>query len=264
MPLSRDELVRACDRAAVAELVYTDDHGGVRVTAVTPLVFENAPAVALAYGDRALVRDLAACGEVALALSDSRLAYRGWQPLGMSGPVRVDEDPKGKQFQAQLLDQELRKHPPSRALLDTPVLRREHWWYVPRWIVRFTPARARALGRRTGPDDGVLAFAAGGSVDVDTVAVQDWAADAVVLGSLADHDIERVRGPAAVFTHDFSIPDLERRVEYAVQGELRGGRLHAATRSGTRALPGPLTLRARLRCLRELERACRRELRRTS
>jgi len=262
VPLSHEELVHACDRAAVAELAYTGHDGGVRVTAVTPLVFDGTPALALPYSERALVRALGASGDVALALSDSRLAYRGWQPLGMSGPVRVEEDAEGNRFQAHLLDQELRKHPPSRALLDTPVLRREHWWYVPRWIVRLTPARVRPLGRRTGPDEGVLAFAAGGSVDVDTVAVEDWAADPVAVRSLAGHDVERVRAPAAVFTADFSVPDLERRVEYAVQGELRDGYLRPATRSGMRTLPRPLTLRGRLRRLRELERACRRELRR--
>lgn len=259
--MSDDVLARACDRAAVAEVAYTDGHGHLRVTAVTPLVLEGAPVLALPYGRRALARDMGRSGGVALALSDSRLAYRGWEPLVASGPARVEEDSEGERFLAGLLDQELRKHPPSRALLDTPVLRREHWWYLPRWIVRLAPTHVRALARRDGPGDAVLAFMAGGSVDVDTVAVEDWAADPVAVRSLAGHDVSGVRAPAVAFTHDFSIPDLERWVEHAVAGDLHHGRLHVSARTGTRALPKPLSLRGRLARLRDLERACRRELR---
>lgn len=260
MSVTDDDLVRACDCAAVAEVAYTDGDGHVRVTAVTPLVLAGAPALALHYGRSALARDLARSGDVALAVSDSRMAYRGWQPVGASGAVRVEEDREGTRFQDHLLDQELRKHPPSRALLDTPVLRREHWWYLPRWVIRLVPTRIRTLGRRAGPQDGVLAFGAGGSVDVDTVAVEDWTSDRVAVRSLAGHDVGRVRAPGAVFTHDFSVPDLERWVEHTVAGELHDGQLDVTVRTGTPVLPKPLSLRGRLGRLRALERTCRRGL----
>lgn len=255
------ELVAAWGLAAVAEVAYIDGQGAPRVTAVTPLVLDGAPTVALPYARRELAVALAAAAEVAVAVSDSRLAGRGWRPWAACGTARVDEDPDGACFSEVLLAQELRKHPPSRALLDTPVLRREYWWYVPRCIVRFSPQQIRAVGRRGNADDGVLAYAAGPSLEVDTVAVAGWDDDPVGVTSLRGDARRSMHAPATLFTHDFTVPDLDRWVQQSLTGQLRGGLLHVDSRAGSRTLAKPLSLRRRLRRLRELERACRRGLR---
>lgn len=248
------------DLAAVAEVVYLDPAGAPHVAAVTPLLLDGRPALALPGARSALARALARSPSVALVLSDSRLAYRGWEPMAAGGVAHVEADPEGVTFGSHLLDQELRKHPPSRDLLDTPVLRREHWWYLPRWIVRVACDHVRPVGRRPGPGHGVLAYAAHGRIEVDTVAVPDWEANRISLRSLTGRSGTQVRTPAVLFTHDFTVPDLDRWVEQSAAGELRRMRLHVHERTGTRALPRPLTLLARWRRLRDLERACRREL----
>ncbi|HVL99453.1 MAG TPA: hypothetical protein VM324_09210 [Egibacteraceae bacterium] len=260
--MDADDLTRAWDRAAVAELAYVDGHGRPRATAVTPLVLDGGPAVALPYARSNLARALAASGTVVLSVSDSRMATKGWAPCAAGGTAEVVEDLEGRCFLGGPLAQELRKHPPSRELLDTPVLRREHWWYVPRWIVRVAPQRAWPVGRRSSPAEGVLVTVSGPrQLAVDTVRVEDWDADRVVVTSLAAHDLRGLRGSAVLFTHDFAVPDLDRWVEASATGELRAGVLHVTQRDGRTALPKPLTLVGRLRRLRDLERACRRGLR---
>lgn len=260
--MTERDLVDACALAAVGEVAYRRTDGTVGVEPVVPLVLDGAPALALPFARTGLARQLAAAREAALSLTDSRLAYKGWVPLGATGAVAVDEDPEGVRFQESgMMGQELRKHPPSRLLIDTPVLRREYWWYLPRWVVRWMAVdRVRSVGRRRGPDDAVLAYAAAGSVDVDTVAVDDWEADEVRVSSLAGRRLDEVAAPAALHRHDFSVPDLDRWVSLTVGGRFARGRLRVETRDGDAAVPPPRRLLGRLRALRELERACRREI----
>lgn len=260
--MTERDLADACDLAAVAEVAYRRTDGSVAVEPVVPLVLGGAPALALPFARTALARRLADAREAALALSDSRLAYRGWVPLGATGNVEVEEDPEGVRFhESGMMGQELRKHPPSRLLIDTPVLRREHWWYMPRWVVRWASVdRVRPVGRRRGRDEAVLAYAAAGSVDVDTVAVDDWEAGEIAVTSLAGRRLDELSAPAALHRHDFSLPDLDRWVSLTVGGRLGRGRLRVDVREGDATVPPPRRLLARMRALRDLERACRREI----
>lgn len=252
----------SCQLAAVGEVGYRRPDGTVGAEPVVPLVLDGVPALALTFARAPLARQLAESGEAALTLSDSRLAYRGWVPLGATGRVHVDVDPEGVGFQTSgLMGQELVKHPPSRLLIDTPVLRREHWWFLPRWIIRWVDVdRVLPVGRRSGPDEAVLAYAGGGSIDVDTVAVDDWDAADIRVTSLAGRRLDELTAPATLLVHDFSVPDLDRWSSLTVGGRLAGGRLRVKTRVGDARVSPPRRLLDRLRTLRDLERACRREL----
>lgn len=258
---SRARLSASFASAAVAEVAYHERGAAIAMDVVLPLVWGGAPALALPYARRSLARALAAC-EVVVVLSDPRLARKGWEPLAASVAFQVTADPEGTVFMDEgLLGQELVKHPPSRALADTPILRREHWWYLPRLLLRAThvgdlrPVGERAVG------DGVLACTREGVLVADSVSVESWDAEPVrvePLSGAALADGEPV--PAALLGHEFSVPDREQSAQRLLAGTLRGAELRRELDRGDLELGRPPGLWTRLRRLRALERACRAEL----
>lgn len=264
------DLVGASRSAGVAELCWSDPQGNPRATAIVPLEHEGRPALALHWSQWPVVRELAACPAVAWVLSDRRLAQRDWQPGVGLGRMRLVVDDDGVVFTESMLDQELRKHPPSRAFADNPVLRREHWWFLPRLILVLEPTEVHGVGERADADhQGVLAVgSAGGGLSVDTVAVDPAAVNAAVEApvtctSLGRRSAQRP-GAAVLLRHDFSVPDLECWGREITSGHWDGTGLHAVQRPV--AVPAPTLppapgLRERLRRHRELERECRRALR---
>lgn len=263
---SVEELVRANRRAGVAEVCWSDAAGLPRATAVVPLEHEGRPALALHWSQWPSARELAACPAVAWVLSDRRLAQRDWAPGAGTGRMRLVIDHDGSVFGGSMLDQELRKHPPSRAFADSPVLRREHWWFLPRLVLVLEPVEVHPVAERTDPvTHGVLAVARdGGGIAVDTVSVAE---DAVPAGSERMVCTSLVGRPAAasgravVLQHDFSVPDLERWGRRPVTGHWDGTGLAADGLVEGPLLPAVPGLRERVRRHRDLERQCRRALR---
>lgn len=245
--------------AAIGELAWLDPTGRPDAHPVTPLLLGDDPAVAYPYADLALARRVAAAPAVALVLSDDRMAGRGWRPAAVTGRPRLVEDRDGALFTDQLLDQELRKYPPARALIDSLLLRREHWWYVPRLVVVLADAAATPVGVRTGGAGELLAVAAEGQLSVDTVRRALEGSGRVRVTSLAGR--EPARGPAVLLGHDFSVPDLERWTPWTTRGwSAADGLFTVEQRPDRTGLAPPLGLWQRLRRQRELERACRRAL----
>ncbi|RFU21654.1 pyridoxamine 5'-phosphate oxidase family protein [Geodermatophilus marinus] len=240
----------------MAELLWRTPGGPPGATGVVPLVLDDRPVVALPWAQAATARSAASAGEVALVLSDPRLTGSAWRPLVLSGRPALVEDGDGSLFTERLLDQELRKHPPSRALADSPMLRREHWWYLPRLVLVLDPVRVGGTRRREGPTDAVLAVDDGG-LHVGTVRVADWEADPVPLRDAPTG----VRGPAVLVGQEVSVPDVERWTVHTTTGRYADGRLADARRSGPRELEPVPGLLARVRRQWSLERACVRELR---
>lgn len=197
-------------------------------------------------------------------LSDRRLAQRGWEPLIGFGRMELVEDRDGSVFGERLLEQELRKHAPSRAYADSPLLRRENWWYVPRLVLVLAAREVVAAGERQDPDEAVLAVAPGsaagghGGLVVDTVAVADWDGSPRAV-SLVGRPLPP--GDAVLFCHDFSVPDLERWTRHATAGRWDGERLDVATRPDRRTFAPAPGLLERLRRHRAMERGCRAALR---
>lgn len=265
--------------AARAELGWRDADGVLRATAIVPLVIDGAVSAALPFAEAPLARHLATATSAVVVCSDSRMARRGWTPFAVPVRITVTPDRTGDWTWSGALDQEVRKYPPSQLLIDTAIQRREHWWYVPRWIVRLDPVgRPAPVARRGGPDDGLLflvrpgrhttgptepvsAGPADDALGVVPVAVDGWDEADVALTPLdADRPLPRPSGRRALlFTHDFAIPDQERASALAVTGTLDGRRLHVEARVGERTLDPP-RLVARLLAHARFGRACRREL----
>ncbi|WP_347060113.1 hypothetical protein ABC795_06510 [Blastococcus sp. HT6-30] len=249
-------LPAAIHSAGVAELLWRTPGEAPGAIGVVPLVLGGRPAVALPWGHVGTARAAASGGAAALVLSDPRLTGSRWAPLVATGPLTLVEDGAGDLFTDELLDQELRKHPPARALADSPMLRREHWWYLPRLVLVLEPVDVVAGGRREGPGDVVLGVD-DGTLHVRTVRVADWGtAPLEVRGGPAG-----VRGPAVLVGQELSVPDVERWTVHTTAGRYADDRLTVTQPAVTRELepvPGLLT---RIRRQRALERSCVRALR---
>jgi hypothetical protein len=249
----------AIQATAVGELAWLDPTGWPDAHPVTPLLLGDEPAVAYPYADLALARRVAAAPAVALVLSDDRMTGQGWRPAAVTGRPRLVEDRDGALFTDRLLEQELRKYPPARTLIDSVLLRREHWWYVPRLVVVLADATATPVGVRTGGAGGLLAVATEGELYVDTVSCAEEGPGRLRVTSLAGR--EPAHGPAVLLGHDFSVPDLERWTPWTTRGwSDAGGWFTVEERPDRTGLAPPLGLWQRLRRQRELERACRRVL----
>lgn len=241
----------AVHAAGVAELLWPLPGGPPGAAGVVPLLLDDRPAVALPWAHEATARAVGAAGEVVLALSDPRVTGSAWWPLAIRGRPRLIEDRDGTLFGDRLLDQELRKHPPSRALADSVMLRREHWWYLPRLVVVLEPGRIEPLAPRESATDVVLGVDDGG-LQVATVRVEDWGADPLVLRGAPD----TAQGPAVLVGQEISVPDVERWTVHTTTGHHAGGRLSGVRSSGPRSLEPVPGLLARIRRQRALERAC--------
>jgi hypothetical protein len=241
----------AVSAAGVAELLWRTPDGPPAAQGVVPLLFGGRPAVALPWALEETARSVAAAETAALVLSDSRVTGSAWAPLAAVGRPTLLEDGDGSVFTESLLDQELRKHPPSRVLADSHMLRREHWWYLPRLILVLDVDRLTPVGRREGPLDAVLAVDDGG-LSVATVRVADWAAPTLELRG----PVPGAEGPAVLIGQELSVPDLERWTVHTTTGHYADGRLSGVRPAGSRDLEPVPGLFARMRRQRALERGC--------
>jgi hypothetical protein len=255
----------------VAELAWLS---GKRPDAcpVTPLWLGEQPAVALPYAYEHFARAVALSDAAGVVLSDQRMSGSNWQPLVLTGRPRLIEDKTGDLFAEHLLTQELRKYPPARALIDSPLLQKENWWYVPRLVIVVEAASATTVGARPNGTGQVVAIspvadhtsgaAPHRKLVIDTVRVDDQPTHedlgGVRLSSLTGRTLPD--GTAALLGHDFSVPDLERWTPWVSRGQLRDGILQVEERPAHSTLEPPLRLRDRLRRHRALEKACRRAL----
>ena len=242
--------------AAVAELLWRTPDGVPAAVGVVPLVLGGRPVVALPWAHVDTARAAAASDTAALVLSDPRMTGSRWVPLVATGRLTLVEDGDGDFFAEELLTQELRKHPPSRALADSHMLRREHWWYLPRLVLALDAEEVAPVGRRDGPADVVLGVDDGG-LRVATVRVAEWDADPLELaGGPAG-----ASGPAVLVGQEISVPDIERWTVHTTTGRYSDGRLTEVQPAATRELEPVPGLFARMRRQRSLERTCIQALR---
>ncbi|SFP99576.1 hypothetical protein SAMN05421810_104141 [Amycolatopsis arida] len=254
-----NELVRLWRRAVTAELCWLRPSGEPAAVAVTPLTLDGAPCVALPYARAAEIADLGAAGEAVFAVTDSRSLPPRRAGAAAAGRIDVTDDTTGEVFAGELLDQELRKYPPSRVLADSPLLRRENWWWLPRIVVRLAHAHTVTdLPARTNPrTQALVVHGHGGAPAVRTASVRDGG-QRVGLRPLAAGDLP-AGGPALVFGYDYSMPDLERWECWSRYGTLDGAELTVTRRHGDPdAELGPLPLLRRIQRRRDLGRGCRR------
>lgn len=232
------------------------------VEGVIPLLIDDAPAFTLTYDRLETARLIGRSPEITLALHDPRLARVGWSPLAAPVRATVEPDPEGDIFLEEMLEQELRKHPPSREIANTFLLQRENWWYLPRLIVRLEPVETpRPLARREDSSHGLLAWSEslGGLPSVQTVAVRDTTSERLPVSALGPESLPD-DAPATLRLHDLEIPEMESSATFNASGRLRGGQLAVETCDGSAELGPRPGIISRWRWLRSLERGCKRGL----
>ena len=237
--------------AGVAELLWRSPGGAPAAIGVVPLLLGGKPTLALPWAHVDTARAAAASDTAVFVLSDPRLTGSRWEPLVATGRLTLVEDGNGDLFTEELLDQELRKHPPTRALADSHMLRREHWWYLPRLVLVLDPVDVVPGARRDTPADAVLGVDDGG-LHVRTVRVPDWGVDPLqVHGGPPE-----AAGPAVLIGQEISVPDVERWTVHTTSGHYADGGLSGVQRPATRELEPVPGLFARMGRQRGLERSC--------
>lgn len=251
-------MIAAWRRCLVGEVCWTTDQERPAALAAVPLVHEGLPCVALPYALAERAVGLRTATSAAFAITDARTSA---QPAAAIGPIELVDDVTGDWFADELLPQELLKYPPSRAYADSPLLRREHWWWLPRIVVRLLRVdQVVELGTRHDPaSDALLVRDDGSGLRLDVVAPANPASWEVPRLALRSRTGE-LRGDGArvlAFGHAYT-DDLERWETWSVHGTLRGDELLVTDRDSTplQDLP-PLRLGQRIRRHRALERACR-------
>lgn len=246
-----DTFLGAVRASSLAELSWTGP-GGPRVRGVVALVRDRRPAVAFTYADEAVARSVAAAGDTALALTEPRNTGAGFRSLLATGRPRLVEDPDGDVYATELMLQELHRYPPSRVYVDSPLLQRENWWYLPRLVVELDLEEVRPLAVRAGPEDHLLVVDGSGGLDVRTARLVERRGERLSL----DVEVPPEPGPAALFCQDASFPDLERWAQWSYRGTWDGSELLVQHAPGAVGLPPPPGLLQRWRSHRDLERRC--------
>lgn len=251
-------LATSVEAAAIAELVTRDSADAPVIEPVVPLLLDGQPALALTYDRCETAHRLERAPALTLALAEPKLARTGWSPLVVGVRATVDPGPDGELFVEHLLEQELRKHPPSVPLAGSFLLQRENWWYLPRLIVRLEPTgQPQPISRREDRSHGLLAWNPPDAdhPEVRTVSVANVSADRIPLGLAQDAPPEGL--PATLRLQDFEAPEMERRAALTLRGRVRSGRLEVEQRTGSIGLGKRPGIIARWRSARELERGCK-------
>lgn len=245
------------NRAVTGELSWVGPEESPDVLPVVPLRLDGTACVALPYRHLDLVPELREASEVAFSVTDPGSLPTGQEGYVAVGRVTVIEDIDGSVFAEQLLPQELVKYPPSRTLADTALLRREHWWWLPRLVITLQQVeRVWRLPARTDPEMALL-VRDGAGLRLDVVRSDDWGADQVVLRAGTGNPLYGDGAPAIAMGHTYTRPDLERWEPWARRGTLRGDRLSVVERLGEPAETlRPLGVWQRVKRHRDLERSC--------
>lgn len=248
---TRDQLDGSWRAAQLAEVAWRARSGVPDATAVVPLLDDGVPCLALPYAQLELARALEQAPEIVIGVTN-RSVGRDAEPMLAHVNAEVIADPDGLALEQRgLLPQLIAKHPPDRRRLDSLLQRREHWWYVPRLLVRFTDAHAiRSVDARDG-----LLVVGGERLQVSPCAITS--SEPLVLGPDARHDTER---PALVLRHGADVPELEQPWQQRWRGVIAPHGFELDSAHGHGPPDRPLTLRQRVTAAWRLERACRRGL----
>jgi hypothetical protein len=242
--------------SSVAELCWLGPDGIPRVRGVVPLVLEGRPVIALLYADHDIAREAATSPRVTLVVAEPRSTSTAFAPALLHARPTLREDPEGDLYVNELVLQELRRFPPARLFADSPLLMREHWWYLPRLVLDLDVEAAVPTTAREAPYDHLLAVAHDGTLAVRAAGP---VGEAGPEGSAVDVEVEGSPpppGPAVLFGQDASFPDLERWSQWRWSGHWDGRGLVVSEAPASRGLGPPPGLVQRWRRQRDLERRC--------
>lgn len=246
-----DAMAAVVSASSLAELSWVEDHLP-RVHGVVALLRRGSPAVAFTYAEELLARAVASAASVSLSLTEPRSTGASFRPLLATGRPVLVEDPEGDVYAADLLLQELRRYPPSRAYVDSPLLQRENWWYLPRLVVELELDSVRPLPTRADADQHVLVVATGEGPSVHVARLPAEHTKRLEL------DVDRAAppGPAVLFGQDASFPDLENWAQWSYRGAWDGSAFAVHDPPATVGLGPAPGLRQRWRRHRDLARGC--------
>lgn len=252
--MNRDELIAAIRSSSLSALAWVDAAGEPQVRGAIALVRGEVPTLAFTYADEALARDVGTAATVALCLVDERSTGAGFTPLLLRGRPRLVPDPTGAVFVGELLEQELRRYPPARVYADSPLLRREHWWFLSRVLVEIDVDAVEPFPGGATEQHHLLVVADSSrhpAVRLAEILTDDgWTLSLDFGGSVPS-------APAVLFGQDASFPDLERWSQWRYRGRIQDQRfevLEAPARTGLEPMPGLLE---RWRRQRYFEKRCR-------
>lgn len=258
------DLLTAARGSAAADLVWRAPDGTLVARTAAPLVRGSTLAFALPIADADVASGLAAARRAWVLCVDGRDAAERWRPAAAPCEVRVEVDVAGDWVHGDwvaegLLAQLCDKDPAARATVESPLVRRENWWAVPRVLVGARPVgAARRPPARLDVRDATIVDADG--APVGGASAGDWDAPTVELlerdGAVAALPDETRVG--AVLTAPPTPLGVPRSM--LVRGVIEGTRLLVTDRRG--ALPRPVdhSLLGRWRAQRRLEQACRRAI----
>jgi hypothetical protein len=251
--MSGTDVAQAVSSSSLGTLCWVDPRGEPRARGVVALVRDERPALAFTYADEALAREVAGARTLTLALTETRSTGSAFTPLAITGHPRLVEDPTGDLFVSELVVQELRRYPPSRVYADSPLLMREHWWYLPRLVVELEVEGVAPMAPLEQAHDHTLVVADGSRPEVRTAGV--------VTRSEARLQLDVQGGPAGdgravLFGQDASFPDLELWAQWRYTGSWDGEALLAEEAPARTGLGAPPGLVQRWRRQRDLQRRC--------
>jgi hypothetical protein len=254
------DLVAAWRQAQLGEIVWDRavGHGptsGPDAMVVVPLTDEGTPCVALPFAHLEAAESLQRAGTAVITVSDPALC-RGAQPMQERVRVTRHDDTDGAHFEAsKMLLQELAKHPPSRRRIDSIILRREHWWFMPRILLRLEPlSDASPLL----PGDGILGVRTSSGLEVATATITERRPETVLIDAVRRAELA---GPAVLLSHGAEPPDLEVHWADRWHGTLTQGQLTVTDHESKGRRDGAPRLLQRVRDEWLLERQCRAGLR---
>lgn len=247
-------LRRAVRAAATCEISWIDTEGKVGATALTPLSNGDRLTVAFTFGQADQARAIARAETVTVTVTDRRSGSSQWTPLIIRGNVSLRIDLEGETFTDTLLPEELVKYPPSRVLADSIILRREYWWYLPRFLLDITPISVERFHERSATQP--LLFTGDGEAHL--LEVNPFESDVSTENPPIPESA--APGPAALFAHDFSVPDMEQWTEWIANGRVDDKRFQFESEQGALELPAPRGMFARVRHQSQLEKSCRKAL----
>lgn len=244
--MSRHQLVSAWRAAPFAEIAWLDADGRPDAATVVPLVHGDHPALALTYDRLDLGQQLARAEQVLLAVTSPALSS-GRPPVSAWAHLSVHEDPEGHEFEERFLAQELAKHPPARRFADSPLLKSEHPWYLPRILVRAT--RIEEVVEHPLRDALAVTNLAGTgcATTVDLDRMDDRAG---ICSPVPD-------GPTVVLQHGGDLPDLDRPWWRRWRGEVADGTLRTDDFAERRQVAEPEGVWRRWRDQVRFEKACK-------
>jgi hypothetical protein len=251
--MSGTDVVKVVSSSSLGTLCWVDPHGEPRARGVVALVHDERPALAFTYADEVLAREVAGARTLTLALTETRSTGSGFTPLAITGHPRLVEDPTGDLFVSELVVQELRRYPPSRIYADSPLLMREHWWYLPRLVVELEVDSVAPMAPLDEAHDHTFVVADGSRPVVRTAGVVSRSEArlqlAVQEGGVGD-------GRAVLFGQDASFPDLELWTQWRYAGSWEGEALLVEEAPASTGLGAPPGLVKRWRRQRDLQRRC--------